>query len=457
MIFQQLLNEESGCLSYLIGCAHAGRAVIVDPGRDRVHEYLRLARKKGLTITDVVETHTHADHISGNRDLVAATKATIHVHRAAGAVFPHETVGDGDAIRVGNVELQVRHTPGHTPDSICLLVTDHARGGEPWFMLTGDTLFVGSVGRPDLGGASAAEDLWQTLHRVLLPLPDGIEVYPAHGAGSACGGGAMSAKAASTIGFERRFNPAFRFDDKARFVEFIMAGIPPKPAAFETIVAKNRGLLPLTVAKPRPMSAREGWEAAQAGVVILDLRDPGTHGEAHPAGALNVWIDGPQFAERVAGFLTPGERVVILAQAPSDVDRAVQALSRVGVDDVVGHLQWGMIDWRDANLPVEAVQQISAWDLHTLLESGEAVVIDVREPFEWLEGHVAGALHVPMFEAVRRAGDLPADRPKAVVCAGGLRSSTTISALKRRVPGPWLNVTGGMAAWLKAGYGVTKA
>ena len=457
MIFHQLLNEESGCLSYLIGCAQAGRAVIIDPGRDRVHEYLRLARKKGLTITDVVETHTHADHISGNRDLVAATKATIHVHRAAGAVFPHEAVSDGDAIRVGNVELQVRHTPGHTPDSICLLVTDHARGGEPWFMLTGDTLFVGSVGRPDLGGASAAEDLWQTLRRVLHPLSDGIEVYPAHGAGSACGGGAMSAKAASTIGFERRFNPAFRFDDKARFVEFIMAGIPPKPAAFETIVAKNRGLLPLTVAKPRPMSAREGWEAAQAGAVILDLRDPGTHGEGHTAVALNVWIDGPQFAERVAGFLTPGERVVVLAQAPSDVDRAVQALSRVGVDDVVGHLQWGMIDWRDANLPVERVQQISAWDLHTLLESGDAVVIDVREPFEWLEGHVAGALHVPMFEAVRRAGELPADRPKAVVCAGGLRSSTTISALKRRVPGPWLNVTGGMAAWLKAGYGVTKA
>jgi hydroxyacylglutathione hydrolase len=457
MIFQQLLNEESGCLSYLIGCAQAGRAVIVDPGRDRVHEYLRLARKKGLTITDVVETHTHADHISGNRDLAAATKATIHVHRAAGVAFPHETVSDGDAIRVGNVELQVRHTPGHTPDSICLLVTDHARGGEPWFMLTGDTLFVGSVGRPDLGGASAAEDLWQTLRRVLLPLPDGIEVYPAHGAGSACGGGAMSAKSASTIGFERRFNPAFRFDDKARFVDFIMAGIPPKPAAFETIVAKNRGLLPLTVAKPRPMSAREGWEAAQAGAVILDLREPGTHGEGHPAGALNVWIDGPQFAERVAGFLTPGERVVVLANAPSDVDRAVQALSRVGIDDVVGHLQWGMIDWRDGNLPVETVRQISAWDLHTLLESGEAVVIDVREPFEWHEGHVAGALHMPMFEAVRRAGELPVDRPKAVVCAGGLRSSTTISALKRRVPGPWLNVTGGMAAWLKAGYGITKA
>ncbi|OLD84870.1 MAG: hypothetical protein AUG55_02140 [Candidatus Rokubacteria bacterium 13_1_20CM_4_70_13] len=404
MIFQQLLNEESGCLSYLIGCAQAGRAVVVDPGRDRVHDYLRIARKKGLTITDVVETHTHADHISGNRDLAAATQAAIHVHRAAGVTFPHATLADGDVIRLGNVELKACHAPGHTPDSICLLVTDHARAAEPWFVLTGDTLFVGSVGRPDLGGASAAEDLWETLRRVLLPLPDGVEVYPAHGAGSACGR-AMSAKAASTIGFERRFNPAFRFDEKARFVDYIMADVPPKPAAFETIVAKNRGLLPLTAAKPRPMSAREAWEAAQAGATILDLRDPGTHGETHPAGALNVWIDGPQFAERVAGFVPSGARVVVLAQAPSDVDRAVQ----------------------------------------------------VREPFEWLEGHVQGATHLPMFEAVARAAELPADRPKAVVCAGGLRSSTTISALKRRVPGPWLNVTGGMGAWLKAGYGVTRA
>src|SRR5438874_2391882 len=364
MIFQQLLNEESGCLSYLIGCAQAGRAVVVDPGRDRVHDYLRIARKKGLTITDVVETHTHADHISGNRDLAAATQAAIHVHRAAGVTFPHATLADGDVIRLGNVELKACHAPGHTPDSICLLVTDHTRAAEPWFVLTGDTLFVGSVGRPDLGGTSAAEDLWETLRRVLLPLPDGVEVYPAHGAGSACGR-AMSAKAASTIGFERRFNPAFRFDEKAR--------------------------------------------------------------------------------------------VVVLAQAPSDVDRAVQALSRVGVDDVIGYLQWGMIDWRDAGLPVESVPQITAYDLHTMLEAEGVVVVDVREPFEWLEGHVQGATHLPMFEAVARAAELPADRPKAVVCAGGLRSSTTISALKRRVPGPWLNVTGGMGAWLRAGYGVTRA
>lgn len=456
MIFQQLLNEESGCLSYVIGCAEAARAVIVDPGRDRVHDYLRIARKKGLTITDVIETHTHADHISGNRDLAAATGAAIRIHRAAEVAFDHVPLADGDALRLGNVELKVCHAPGHTPDSVCLLVTDHARGGEPWFVLTGDTLFVGSVGRPDLGGARAAEDIFDSLRRVLLPLDDGVEVYPGHGAGSACGR-AMSAKAASTIGFERRFNPAFRHDSKAAFVEFLMEGVPPKPAAFETIVAKNRGLVPLVSAKPRPYGAREAWEAMQAGALMLDLRDSALYGESHAAGALNVWIDSPQFAERVAGFVPTGTRLLLTPSAPSDVERAVQALSRVGIDEVAGYLQRGMIDWRDAGLATETVAQITVHELSEWREQGKDVlVVDVREPLEWLEGHIGDAVHLPMFEAVRRAAELAPDRPKAVVCAGGLRSSTTISALKRHVPGPWFNVTGGMSAWQKAGYGVRR-
>jgi hydroxyacylglutathione hydrolase len=321
---------------------------------------------------------------------------------------------------------------------------------------TGNTLFVGLVFRPALGGARAAEDLFESLRGVLLPLGDGVEVYPGHGAGSACGR-AMSAKAASTIGFERRFNPALRFDSKAAFVEYLMDGVPPKPAAFETIVAKNRGLIPLVSAKPRPYAAREAWEAMQAGAVMLDLRDPGLYGEGHAAGALNVWIDSPQFAERVAGFVPAGARLILTPSAPSDVERAVQALSRVGIDEVVGSLQWGMIDWRDAGLPMETVGQITVHDLSTWLEQEQdVVVVDVREPFEWHDGHIAGATHLPMFEAVRRAAELPADRPKAVVCAGGLRSSTAISALKRQVAGPWFNVTGGMSAWQKAGYGVRR-
>src|SRR5919106_731513 len=327
MIFQQLLNEESGCLSYLIGCGDAGQAVVVDPGRDRVAEYLRIARKKGLRITHAIETHTHADHISGNRDLVAATQAAIVLHRPAPAVFDHESVQDGDVLRVGNVELKMLHTPGHTPDSMSILVTDRSRGDQPWFVLTGDALFIGSVGRPDLGGAQAAADIYETLTRVLLPLDDSVEVYPGHGAGSMCGR-AMSAKTGSTIGFERRFNPALQFRDKGRFVEFLMDGVPPKPPSFDTIVAKNRGLMPLSSAKPRPFSAKEAWAAVGAGACVGDLRDPATFGEGHVPGAINVWIDGPQFAERVSWFLPAGAPVILVPQGPSEVERAAAALAR---------------------------------------------------------------------------------------------------------------------------------
>ena len=455
MIFQQVVNEDSGCLSYLIGCGEAGQAIVVDPGRDRVNEYLRLAHKKGLRIAHIVETHTHADHISGNRDLAAATGAPIHVHASAGVAFDHEGLRDGSRVRVGNVEVRVAHTPGHTPDSICLFVTDHARSAEPWFVLTGDLLFVGSVGRPDLGGATAAEDIWESLRTVLRPLDDLVEIYPAHGAGSACGK-AMSAKAGSTIGFERRFNPAFRYDDKRAFVDFIMAGLPPKPASFDTIVAKNKGLVGLAAAKPRPYSAREAREAIARGAFVLDLREVADFGEGHVPGALNVWIDGPQFAERVAGLAPAGAPIVLLG-APSDVDRAVVALSRVGVDEIVGFLQWGMVDWRSEGFPVETVPQITIHDLAAWLEEGrEVAVIDVRELSEWDDGHIAGALHLPMFEAVARRAEIPDGRPRAVVCAGGLRSSAVIGALQRHGLSGLHNVTGGMSAWVKAGYSVVR-
>lgn len=456
MIFQQFLNEESGCLSYLIGCGQAGAAVLVDPGRDRVPEYLRVVRKKTLKITHAVETHTHADHISGARDLAQMTGAAILLHRSARVAFDHTAVADGDEIRVGTVTLKVLHTPGHTPDSLALLVTDRSRGDAPWFVLTGDTLFIGSVGRPDLGGAHAAEDIWESLQRVLLPLDDLVEVYPAHGSGSMCGR-AMSAKSGSTIGFERRFNPALQFRDRAAFVEALMTGIPPKPPSFDRIVGKNRGLLPLQSAKPRPYTTREAEEAIRAGACVLDLRAPGTYGEAHIPGAINVWIDSPQFGERASAFLPPDAEILILADAPSDLEQAVQALSRVGIDGIAGFLQWGMIEWRGEGLATDSVPQITVWDLAERMAAvPELAVIDVREPFEWFDGHIDGAAHVPMFEALQRVAELPADRPKAVLCAGGLRSSTVISALKRQGIAGWINVTGGMTAWVKAGYPVSR-
>lgn len=456
MIFQQLLNEEAGCLSYLIGCGQVGEALVVDPGRDRVDEYLRLARKKGLRITHIVETHTHADHISGNRDLAAMTQASILLHHSARAVFDHLAVRDGDEILIGNVHLTILHTPGHTPDSICLLVTDRSRGNDPWFVLTGDTLFIGDVGRPDLGGEHAAEEIYESLCRVLLPLDDSVEVYPAHGSGSMCGR-AMSAKSGSTIGFERRFNPSLQVKSKAEFVERLMADLPPKPSSFETIVGKNCGIIPLRAAKPRPYTAREAWDAMAGGASVVDVRDPATYGEGHVPGALNVWIESPQFADRVSWFVPSGAPVLLVAQGPSDLERAVQGLARVGVDEVVGFLQWGLIEWRSEGLPVETVPQITVYDLASWLEERpELVVIDVREPFEWLEGHIEGALHLPMREALDRRSEIPPDRPKAVLCAGALRSSTVISALKRQGIQGWYNVSGGMTAWLKAGYPIAK-
>ena len=452
MIFQQMLNEETGCLSYLIGCGQAGEAVVVDPGRDRVDEYLALARKKGLTITHIVETHVHADHVSGNQALAAKCGATIHIHPDARAAFAHEPIADGQTLRVGSVALKAVHTPGHTPDSICVLVTDKSRGDEPWFVLTGDTLFVGDVGRPDFGGENAAASLYDSLTKRLLVLPDSVEVYPAHGAGSSCGR-AMSSKTASTIGFERRFNAALHAGGVDAFVRQLMTGLPPKPPNFDRIIAKNRSQALPSASEPKALSAAQAREALDKGACVLDVRSPEEYGEGHVPGAINVWIESPQFAARAGLFLPADTPVVLVAGGPTDLGRAVQGLGRIGLDDVAGYLQWGMADWRSRGLPVASVPQITVHDLASMIEERpELVVVDVREPFEWDDNHIEGAVHLPMGEAVRRIAELPADRPKAVLCAGGLRSSTVISALARQGMGNWLNVSGGMTAWLKGGH-----
>jgi hydroxyacylglutathione hydrolase len=456
VIFQQLLNEEAGCLSYLIGCSQAGQAFIVDPARDRVDDYVALARRKGLTISGIVETHVHADHVSGNQALAAKTGARIHIHPSANAAFAHEPVEHGRQLRVGNVALEVIHTPGHTPDSISLLVTDLSRGTEPWFVLTGDTMFVGDVGRPDFGGEQAAARLYASLTERLLRLPDSVEVYPAHGAGSSCGR-AMSSKTATTIGFERRFNTALQAAGVDDFVRRLMTGLPPKPPNFDRIIARNRAQALPASGSPRPLSAAQTREAIDKGACVLDVRTSEEYGQSHIPGAIHVWIESPQFANR-AGLFVPAEApVVLVVSSPTDIERAVHGLGRIGLDNIAGHLQWGMTEWKSQGQPVEVVPQISVHDLATMKEERpDLVVIDVREPFEWDEGHIEGALHVPMSEALARKDLVPAGRPKAVVCAGGLRSSTVISALSRAGLTDWYNVIGGMTAWQKGGYSTVK-
>src|SRR5713101_5287845 len=415
MIFQQIVNEDAGCISYLIACSQAGQALVVDPARDRVDDYAAWVRRKGLELTHIVDTHVHAGHISGNQSLAAKVGARVHIHPAAEAAFPHTPIEHGDEIRFGTVRVQVIHTPGHTPDSVCLLVTDLSRGEEPWFILTGDTLFVGDVGRPDFGGERAAADLYESLTKRVLTLPDSVEVYPAHGGGSSCGR-AMSSKPGSTIGFERRFNPELQ-----------------------------------------PRSAAQAREAIAKGGVILDVRSPAEFGEGHVPGAINVWIESSPFAPRVAMVAPVDSRFVLVAAGPSDLQRSVEALGRAGMDDILGYRQRGMTDWRSEGLPHASVPQITVHDLATMREErADLVVVDVREVAEWDDGHIAGAVNVPMSQALSRMGELPADRPKAVLCAGGLRSSSVISALRRAGLTDCYNVAGGMREWVKAGYSTVK-
>ena len=452
MIFQQILNEEQGCLSYLIGCGQCGEAAVVDPARDRIDDYIALARRKGLAITRVLDTHIHADHVSGNQALAARTGARIHMHPAADAAFPIDPVEDGAEVRLGNISLRVLHTPGHTPESVALLVTDLSRGDEPWFVLTGDTLFVGDVGRPDFGGEQAAARLYRSLSTRLLTLPDSVEVYPAHGAGSSCGR-AMSSKTASTIGFERRFNVALQAGGEEAFVAALMSGLPAKPPNFERIIARNRARALAIGGDPRPLTAVQAREVLDKGGCVLDVRAPAEFGEGHVPGAINVWIEGPQFASRAGWFLPPDAPIILVGASPTDLTHAAQGLSRIGLDDVAGHLQWGMTEWRSQGYPIATVPQVTVHELSSLREDKpDLVVIDVRELSEWDEGHIEGAVHIPMGEAVRRLAEVPRDRPKAALCAGGLRSSLVISALEREGIGNWINVTGGMGAWVKAGY-----
>jgi len=456
MIFQQIVNEETGCLSYLIGCAQAGQAAVVDPGRDRVDEYLALARRKGLAITDIIETHVHADHVSGNQALAVKCGARIRIHPAADAAYPHAAVEHGDEVSIGTVRLKILHTPGHTPESISLLVTDLSRGPEPWFVLTGDTLFIGDVGRPDFSGELAAANLYRSLTERLLVLPDSVEVYPAHGAGSTCGR-AMSSKTASTIGFERRFNSALRVVGVGAFVTRLMTGLPPKPPNFERIIAKNRSRTLPSAGEVPPLSAVQVRDILAKGACVLDVRSAEEYGDGHIPGSINVWMESPQFSTRAGWFLPSDTPIVLVASSPTDLTRAAQGLGRIGLDDIAGYLQWGMTDWRSQDLPVARVPQVTVHELATMREERpELVVVDVREPFEWEDGHIEGALHLPMAEAVRRMAELPADRPKAVYCAGGLRSSAVISALSRAGMTGWYNVSGGMTAWMKAGYPTVK-
>lgn len=459
-----------GCLahaSYLMGSE--GEGVVVDPQRD-VDQYIDEAKAQGLTIKYIIETHLHADFVSGHRELADRTGAEIVFGEKAHAAFPHRAVKEGDEIAVGKVTLRFLETPGHTPESICILITDNENADQPQKILTGDTLFIGDVGRPDLAGGKGytpqmmAEMMYDTLHQKLLALPDSVEVYPAHGAGSMCGKN-MSKETWSTIGNQRQFNYALQPMSKDAFVRMMTADLPEAPAYFPKDAEINRaGAQPLDrIAPPKAMSPSElqAVLTSQSNgnkYVVLDVRSAADFGKGHLPGSINIGLGG-QFATW-AGILIPmGTPIILVSESEQKINEAVMRLARVGHETVKGYLTGGIDAWSNAGFEVSTVLQISVSDLKTLIEKHAPLqIIDVRRPGEYEGGHVPGALHSELSGLDGRAEGLTLDTAKAtaVICAGGYRSSAATSILQRHGFTNLLNVTGGTGAWVKSGYPTSK-
>jgi hydroxyacylglutathione hydrolase len=460
MYFKQFYLNCLAHASYLIGSD--GEAAVVDPQRD-VDQYLKEAAAENLKIKYIIETHLHADFVSGHRELSARSGAQIIFGEKAKATIPHQAVKDGDELVIGEVRLRILETPGHTPESICVLVTDTEHAERPAKILTGDTLFIGDVGRPDLAGAKGytketmAAMMYDSLHEKILRLDDGVEVYPAHGAGSMCGKN-LSTETSSTIGDQRKFNYALQPMTKDEFVRIMTTDLPEAPAYFSKDAEINRGgaeaLDGLT--KPQALSATEVRTLAGQGYIILDVRSAAEFGAGHVPGSLNIGLGG-QFASWAGTLIPLPAPIVIVAASDEQVGEAQVRLARVGLENVKGYLAGGIAAWKDSGQELPVVLQISVSDLKEMIETRDDLqIVDVRRPAEYESGHAPRAITAPLARLSERLGtlDLRPGMQTAIICAGGYRSSAGASILQRAGFTNLLNVTGGTKAWIEAGYEV---
>lgn len=459
MLFRQVIHEDLGCASYLVGDRGAGEAIVVDPQWD-VEPYLRLARLHGLRITHVLETHNHADHVSGHGRLAQATEATIHIHELAEAEYPHEPFTDGWKLRIGEVEVEALHTPGHRPEHTCFLVRDEARGAEPWAVLTGDSLFVGDVARPDLAiePRDGAADLYRSLNEKLFTLPAEVEVWPGHLGGSLCGGSTLDMKSSSTIGFEADHNRFTRFDDGEQFVADAVATLTAKPPNVELIVGLNRGPLVERLSTPAPLGPHAVEAAVAGGAIVVDARTNEQFDEAHIPGAISASAQDTGFATKVARAVPADAELIVVAASSGYELEAAELLAAVGLR-VTGYLDGGMTSWRVEGREVERIEMLDPDELAARLESGDPpLVLDVRDAGEFADGHIPGSTHIPYEELRERFGELPRDREVAVVCSGGKRSGLGASILKREGFERVTHVAkGGVGTWREAGRPIETA
>lgn len=443
-----------GCLahaSYLL--ASEGEAVVVDPQRD-VELYLKAAAEHGATIRHIFETHLHADFVSGHRELAARTGAKIYMGAQSGATFEHVPVGDGFELKFAKASIRVLETPGHTPESICLVVTDAEKSSAPWAVLTGDTLFIGDVGRPDLSPrhtpAQLAGLLYDSLHTKLMTLPDQVLVYPAHGAGSLCGKN-MRAERSSTIGTERLTNYALQITSREEFIRQLTSNLPARPEYFAKDAEINRtGAAALSDLPAVPsISATELERMLKAGEVAVDVRPMDEFAAGHVPGSVNIALGG-QFASWAATVLGLASHPVLITETDAQIEEARVRLARVGIEELDGYLAGGIAAWKRSGRPLAVVAQISAQELEQRLGAGKVQVLDVRREPEWDAGHLEGATWWPLDNFRVSPPEIDHEVPLAVHCKGGYRSMIAASLLQRAGFRNVINLIGGFDAWQQA-------
>jgi hydroxyacylglutathione hydrolase len=457
MLFRQIIHEDLGCASYLIADRESGVAVVVDPQWD-VEPYRRLARLHGVRIGHVLETHNHADHVSGHGRLARTTGAAIHVHELAGAEYAHEPFADGWALELGDLRIEAIHTPGHRPEHTCFLLSDASRDGAPWALLSGDSLFIGDVARPDLAvePREGAADMFRSLQERLLTLADEVEVWPGHLGGSLCGGSAIDLKTSSTIGFERRHNRALATADEAEFVADAVASLGDRPPNVEQIVDLNRGPLVDDFGTPAPLTPHEVEVAVAAGAVVIDVRTNDQFDEAHIAGALSTSSYDTGFATKVSRVAPEGAEIIVVGSSDGDERDAAELLAAVGIE-VRGFLAGGMTAWRMEERPVQRIELIAPDELATRLKGHEPpLVLDVRNAAEYAGEHIPGSLHIPYGDLADRFDELPRDRTIAAICRGGKRSGLAASILQREGFAEVVHVGQGVGVWRNGGHPVER-
>lgn len=454
MYFNQISVTGLGCQSYVIGCPAAKAMMVVDPKRD-IQEYLDIARDEGMAITHIINTHLHADHVSGDQELREATGADIYINDGMPINYDHKNVQQGDVFTLGAAKVEVLFTPGHTPNSISLLVTDTSRSEEPQMLLTGDLLFVGDVGRPDLPGAEVldemVEQLYHSLYVTLAEYPDHLEIYPAHGQGSLCGRG-MSAKKSSTLGYERQANKMLQFASFEEFKKDITSAFPSRPKSFTHIIETNRRGAMLLDACPteKRLTPNQFEEMMNDGAVVIDTRDSAAYGGAHIPGSVNIGFE-KQLANWVGMVVEPDSDILLVVDDQDAYDRMGTELHRIGYDRIFGYLAGGVQAWLMSGRPVDQLEQTSPQQLQRLLGPNAPLIVDVRTPDEWNSARIHQAVHMPLADIL--AGKIPEagkDSDIVLQCGSGYRSNIAGSILKQKGFTQVKSLAGGIFAWSNA-------